>query len=198
MNMNFHLSLIILVFASFLISACNKGADHNELRAKSQAVGDIIERSGTLIKDEKDALKDAKNRLRSGGGLMGKKPSNMLNILRGNDENVVGSMGLPINAVLWKSSLETISFMPLASADPFGGVIITDWYVDESNTNERCKLNIFIRGSELKAKNIRVGSFCQTLEQNGVWVDRKINKKNNRDLENAILNKAKKIKLSQN
>ena len=137
--MNFHLSLIILVFASFLISACNKGADHNELRAKSQAVGDIIERSGTLIKDEKDALKDAKNRLRSGGGLMGKKPSNMLNILRGNDENVVGSMGLPINAVLWKSSLETISFMPLASADPFGGVIITDWYVDESNTNERCK-----------------------------------------------------------
>ena len=195
--MNFHLSLIILVFASFLISACNKGADPNELRAKSQAVGDIIERSGTMLKDEKDALKDAKNRLRTGGGLMGKKPSNMLNVL-GGGENIVGSMGLPINAILWKSSLETISFMPLASADPFGGVIISDWYIGESNKNERCKLNIFIKGSELKASNIRVGSFCQTLEKNGVWLDKKINEKNNRDLENAILNKAKKIKLSQN
>ena len=195
--MNFHLSMIALISASFLISACNKGVDPNELRAKSQARGDIIERSGTLIKDEKDALVDAQNRLRTGGGLLGKKPANMMNVLGGN-KNVVGSIGLPINAILWKSSLETFSFMPLASADPFGGIIITDWYIGNSANNERCKLNIFIKGSELKADNIRVGSFCQTLEENGVWVDKKINEKNNREFENAILNKAKKIKLSQN
>jgi hypothetical protein len=195
--MNFLLSFAILIFLSLTITACNKGVDPKELRAKSQARGDIIERSGTLIKDEKDALVDAKNRLRTGGGLLGKKPANMLNVL-GGSESIVGSMGLPINAILWESSLEVISFMPLASADPFGGVIISDWYIDENNKNERCKLNIFIKGSEFKADNIRVGSFCQILEQNGVWVDTKINEENNRNLENAILNRAKKIKLSQN
>ena len=36
--------------------------------------------------------------------------------------------GLGVNSFLWRASLDTLSFMPLASADPFGGVIITDWY----------------------------------------------------------------------
>ena len=50
-----------------------------------------------------------------------------------------GAMGMPINPYLWKASLETISFMPLASTDPFGGTIITDWYTSASNENERCR-----------------------------------------------------------
>ena len=38
-----------------------------------------------------------------------------------------GTPGLGVNAYLWRAALDTLSFMPLASADPFGGVIITDW-----------------------------------------------------------------------
>ena len=86
--------------------------------------------------------------------------------------------------------------MPLTSVNYSGGVIITDWYSGKSNSNERCKLNVFVKGSELKADNIRVSSFCQTLDANGVWLDKEINQQNNRDLENAILNKAKKLKLN--
>src|SRR4051795_5707203 len=37
-----------------------------------------------------------------------------------------GALG--VNAYLWRGALDTLGFMPLASADPFGGVIITDWY----------------------------------------------------------------------
>jgi len=194
--MNIRISYILLFSLFLSLSACNKNKDPSDLRLKSQARGDIIARSGTTLKDEKEALIDAENRLRTGGGLLGKKPTNVANLLNNTDERVVGSMGLPINAVLWKSSLETIEFMPLASADPFGGIIITDWYSGKSNSNERCKLNVFIKGSELKADNIRVSSFCQTLNANGVWLDKEINQQHNRDLENAILNKAKKIKLS--
>ena len=103
---------------------------------------------------------------------------------------------MPINPYLWKGSLETIDFMPLSSADPFAGIIITDWYTSQGATNERCKINIFIKGYEMKTDNLKVNSFCQLLS-NGQWLDIKNNIDNDAKLENAILNKAKKIRLSQ-
>ncbi len=36
--------------------------------------------------------------------------------------------GIGVNSFLWPASLDTISFMPVNSANPFGGVIITDWH----------------------------------------------------------------------
>ena len=87
--------------------------------------------------------------------------------------------------------------MPLAMADPFAGVIISDWYSGEDNQNQRCKLNIFIKGVDLKTDNLKVNSFCQILSENGNWINKNTNEENNIKLENAILNKAKKLKLSQ-
>jgi len=101
---------------------------------------------------------------------------------------------MPINPYLWKASLETLSFIPLSSADPFGGTIFTDWYTSELNENERCKINVFISGSELRSQNLRVSSFCEVFNNNK-WIGVKTSDQNNIDLENAILNKAKKIKL---
>ena len=109
-------------------------------------------------------------------------------------EVVSGGVGMPINPYLWKASLETIDFMPLSSTDPFAGTIITDWYISQTNENERCKLNIFINGQELKTENLKVLSFCQDLKNNQ-WVNKNTNKEDNIKLENAILNKAKKLKI---
>ncbi len=198
--------ITIFIFSSLVLASCNRGAndkeakDTSELWAKSQATGDIIERSGTIMDDSnpanrRRALDDAQNRLRTGGGLFGKKAGiDLLN--QGQQEGITTSVGMPINPYLWKASLETISFMPLSSADPFGGIIITDWYNDGSNPKERCKINIFIKGVELKTDNLKVSSFCQNF-LNGNWIDQQVNKENNAKLENAILNKAKKIRLSQ-
>ena len=105
-----------------------------------------------------------------------------------------GSVGMPINPYLWAASLETLSFMPLSSADPFGGTIFTDWYSSNANENERCKINVFINGAELKTQNLRVASFCEVFKNNK-WVGVKTNNEDNIGLENAILNKAKKLKL---
>ena len=101
---------------------------------------------------------------------------------------------MPINPYLWSASLETLNFIPLSSADPFGGTIFTDWYSVEANENERCKINVFISGAELKTQNLRVSSFCEVFKNNK-WVGVKTNNQDNIDLENAILNKAKKLKL---
>ena len=149
---------------------------------------------GTPEKDRL-ALLDAENRLRSGGGLLGKKGMSLGNVGK-SEKTTTATIGLPINPYLWKGSLETIDFMPIASADPFAGVIITDWYTSQSAPNERCKINIFIKGYEMKTDNLKVNSFCQLLS-NGQWVDIKNNIDNDAKLENAILNKAKKIRLSQ-
>src|SRR3979411_872412 len=44
-----------------------------------------------------------------------------------------------VNSYLWRATLDTLSFMPLASADPYGGVVITDWYVNPEKPDERFK-----------------------------------------------------------
>ena len=84
--------------------------------------------------------------------------------------------------------------MPLSSADQVGGTIITDWYSTTENQNERCKLNIFISGKRLNAENLRVTSFCQEFKDQ-IWVNKDVDKDNNIKIENAILNKAKKLRL---
>ena len=169
-----------------------------ELWSKAQTTGAIIERSGTKFNsgiDKQLALQDAETRLQTGGGLL-KGGIKVDGILGGKEKQSSGvnMIGMPINNYLWRASLDTISFMPLNSADPIGGTILTDWYSSGENENERCKLNIFITGNELKTQNLKVTSFCQTFK-NQKWVNIKIDKNNNIKIENAILNKAKKLKL---
>jgi hypothetical protein len=195
------LSRIISVLALvLLLLSCNKNVeDSSELWKNAQTSGEIIKRSGTVFDpaiDKDRALSDAENRLRSGGGLFGKKGGiDLLRTKEGN--NAVSSIGIPINPYLWRGSLETISFMPLSSADPFGGIIITDWYSDGQTINERCKINIFIKGLELKTSNLKVNTFCQSFENNR-WIDLPTSASQSAQLENAILNKAKRIKLAKN
>jgi len=192
---------LILLSLTFLLTGCNKNLTEEEKRAlwdNAQTEGEIIRRSGTpfnLATDRDLALSDAKNRLLTGGGALGKKAN--FNFFEEEDEpsSKVSSFAMPINPYLWKASLETINFMPLSSADPFAGTIITDWYTSENQMGERCKLNIFINGQELRTKNLKVSSFCQLLKNNQ-WVNIPSKTENNLKLENAILNKAKKLKLS--
>ena len=172
----------------------------DELWSKAQTTGEIINRSGTVFNSgvDKDlAMRDAETRLQSGGGLFGKGGLSMGRILGGNDKEEKTSAGIvamSVNPFLWRAALETIDFMPLSSADQVGGTIITDWYSTPESEKERCKLNIFITGINLKTENLRVVSFCQEFK-NPTWVNKEIEKENNIKLENAILNKAKKLKL---
>ena len=171
----------------------------DRLWSKAQTRNEIIDRSGTLFNSGADmdlAMRDAETRLQSGGGLLGKGGLSVDGILgrNKNNDNSTASISMPVNVFLWKGALQTIDFMPLSSADPIGGTIITDWYSTSDNQKERCKLNIFISGKDLNTENLKVTSFCQKFEDQ-IWVNKKIDKENNNKIENAILNKAKKLKL---
>ena len=185
----------------FFLFGCNSDLTEEEKKAlwdNAQTRGEIIRRSGTpfnLATDPDLAMSDAENRLMTGGGLMGEKANFSFLGDGESGSSQITSLGMPINPYLWKASLETISFMPLASTDPFAGTIITDWYTAETSLGERCKLNIFINGKSLKTDNLRVSSFCQTLKNNQ-WVNMPSKQEENTKLENVILNEAKKLKLT--
>lgn len=107
-----------------------------------------------------------------------------------------GSTGVGVNSYLWRASLDTISFMPLASADPFGGVIITDWYSPENTPDERFKVNVYILARDLRSDGIRASIFKQKLEKD-VWVDAAIDPETGIRLEDAILTRARELRIAQ-
>ena len=106
-----------------------------------------------------------------------------------------GSGGIGVNNLLWRASLDTVSFMPLVSADPFGGVIITDWYTPPSAPDERFKVNIYILGRALRADGLRASVFRQQMQGDG-WVDAPVALNTATDLENAILTRARQMRLA--
>ncbi len=103
--------------------------------------------------------------------------------------------GIGVNTFLWRGALETVSFMPLASADPYGGVIITDWYAPPETPNERFKINIYVRGKELRSDGVKAVVFRQKLDPAQAWEDDLVDPQTAIDLENAILAQARQIRL---
>ncbi|HVE20568.1 MAG TPA: DUF3576 domain-containing protein [Acidocella sp.] len=94
----------------------------------------------------------------------------LLTFGRGANNNGSSASQVQVNAYLWRGTLDTLAFMPLVSADPFGGVIITDWYVPPATPNERFKVNAYILSKQLTAGAIKVSVFHQ-VQQDGQWVD---------------------------
>lgn len=105
-----------------------------------------------------------------------------------------GTTGIGVNGFLWRASLDTVSFMPLTSADPFGGVIITDWYAPAEAPDERVKVTVYILSQELRSDGLRVAVFRQR-RQGGGWVDASVEKQTATNLENAILTRARELKV---
>ncbi|ABQ31251.1 MULTISPECIES: DUF3576 domain-containing protein [Acidiphilium] len=101
--------------------------------------------------------------------------------------------GVAVNAYLWRASLVTLSFMPLASADPFAGVIVTDWYSPPAKPDRRFKVSAYVLGTTLTANNLKVSVFEQD-RQGGAWVDQPVDPAVANGLEDRILARAAQLK----
>jgi Domain of unknown function (DUF3576) len=107
-----------------------------------------------------------------------------------------GGGGIGVNAYLWRAALETIDFLPLAQADPFGGVIITDWYSPPETPEERFKLNVYILDTVLRADGIKVAVFRQTSGDNG-WQDVSLaDPETATKIEDSILTRARELRIA--
>jgi hypothetical protein len=124
------------------------------------------------------------------GGLLG----NIFGNKKSNPDQGVGGSSLGVNAYLWRGALDTLSFMPLQSADPFGGVIITDWYSPPDTPTERFKATAYILGRQLRADAIRVTLFRQVF-QDGHWIDASVSPVTVGDIENKVLARARELRV---
>ena len=110
--------------------------------------------------------------------------------------NPDSAASIGVNGYLWRATLDTLSFMPLASADPYGGVIITDWYVNPEKPDERFKCTVYILDSRLRADGLNVAVFKQNRDATGNWIDAPSAGQTETDIENAILTRARQLRLS--
>ena len=106
-----------------------------------------------------------------------------------------GARTLGVNSYLWHATLDTLSFIPLSSADPFGGVVITDWYSAPEAPNERMKVTVYILDRNLRADGLKVAVFRQTKSSDGC-VDAQVAADTATKLEDAILTRARELRLA--
>ena len=132
---------------------------------------------------------------RERNGFMGPEDGGGFTVAGGTAKNSEGG-ALGVNSFLWRATLDTLSFMPLASADPFGGVIITDWYEDPKTPGERFKVNAIILDKQLRPDGVKLTVFKQKLEK-GIWRDKKVDDSLENSLEDTILTRARQLRVQQ-
>jgi len=107
-------------------------------------------------------------------------------------ETFTAAPRMGVNSFLWRASLETLEFMPLAQVDPFGGVIVTEWYASPEAPDERFKANVYILDANLRADALKTSIFKQVRNGNE-WTDAPTDTDTSRQIENAILTRAREL-----
>ncbi len=167
-----------------LLAGCAPGSQADYDSYPGSAPGD--QRVGTEGRAATKA--DVKER----GGLFG---GDGLNIFGGEEKKEGSSSGIGVNSFLWRATLDTLSFMPLNSADPFGGVIITDWYTPPESSDERFKLTAYILGTALRSDAIKVSVFRQVNVGPNQWQDAVVEPGTVTSMEDAILTRARQLRI---
>ena len=179
------LRLLIVLFGTLILGLTGCGGGNNVTEQRSGKSND---------RDKRDLNQGLGGRSQEQGTLFG--PGGLFGP-KNTSKDDGGGTGVAVNAYLWRASLDTINFIPLVSADPFGGVIITDWYTPAETPNERMKVQVTILDRELRADGVRVSVFKQqTAPKGGNWVDAQVDPRTQIDIENAILTRARQLRIA--
>ena len=130
-----------------------------------------------------DAAKRQKNIEEGRGITLGKA-------LKRND----GSFNFATSNEMWRASLEILDFVPLATVDYSGGVIITDWYSDDLNSDETIKIIVNFLSNEIRADGLKIKLYKKRCNQNQICKTQLLSSKINKEIKLAILRKAAQIK----
>ena len=102
---------------------------------------------------------------------------------------------MPVNAILWRASLDIISLIPIADVDTFGGTIVSDWYSLAGKPDERIKITIFVSGRELRSDAVRITVHIQSRDgSDGIWGASVRDDEFAKRLEDLVLNRAREIR----
>jgi Domain of unknown function (DUF3576) len=140
-------------------------------------------------KTEEDRRKDDRGKITGDQGLTVGGPSE-------NDKDA-GKNPLGVNSFLWRATLDTLSFLPITTADPFGGTVLTEWYEAAEAPGERFKVNVLILDRQLRADSLKITTFRQTRTKTGEWADAPTDSKLGRKLEDTVLTRARELRVKQ-
>ena len=75
------------------------------------------------------------------------------------EKNTGGNFDFASSNELWRASLDTLEFMPLALANYSGGILVTDWYSDSDTSNESVKISVRFLSNEVRSDSLAVKVF---------------------------------------
>ena len=99
--------------------------------------------------------------------------------------------------VLWRATLKTIDFIPVANLDYAGGMIVYDWYSENENSDEQIKIQVRFLNNELRADSIQVLTYKKKCDQNAKCKIFKAEEKFSEQIKDTILSSARKIKIEE-
>lgn len=108
-----------------------------------------------------------------------------------------GKNPLGVNSFLWRATLDSLAFLPITAADPWGGTILTDWYEDPETPGDRYKVNVLILDRQLRADSLKITTFRQQKNKAGLWEDAPVDPKLGRKLEDTVLTRARELRVKQ-
>ena len=161
-------------FTLFALSSLLMSCSHKE----DKDLEDAAEHKRNLPKTKLERMQD-----KTKGYIFGE----LLSIGSKAEESNIG-----VNSYLWRASLDVTASLP--KADPFGGVITTDWHVLDAT--ERLKMEIIIIGRQLRSDALRVSVFRQVKKGNA-WQDAPVSSDTIDDIEETILKRARDIRIQE-
>jgi len=105
-----------------------------------------------------------------------------------------GSFNFATSNEMWRASLEILDFVPLATVDYSGGVIITDWYSDDLNSDETIKIIVNFLSNEIRADGLKIKLYKKECNQNQICKTQLVSSNISNEIKLAILKKAAQIK----
>ena len=158
-------NIIIIIFSLFFLESCKNlpGADARKVSY--------------------DPKKRVQKNIEEGRGFR---------LMGGNKKNS-GEFDFASSDELWRASLDTLDFMPYETIDPFGGIIITDWFINQNNEKIRNKITVSFSSSELRATSIKVSVIREKFDNNQ-WVSDGYSDGLARKIEDLILTRARELR----
>ena len=123
------------------------------------------------------------------------KSGGIMNILGKSQENT--NFSFATSNVLWRATLKSLSFMPLLNADYSGGVIITDWYSENINSDEQIKITIRFLNNEIRADSLDVIAHKKKCDINNKCSQTLLGNSFSKEIKDSILTIARQIKIEE-
>jgi len=142
--------------------------------------------TGEKIIIDPDTRKKSREFADKQGGLFGD--------IGGKNKNTTFEFGT--SNVLWRATLKTLEFLPLANADYAGGIIVYDWYSDKVDSKEQIKISIKFLSNELKSSSIQVVGHKKICRDNEKCFTTKLDDKFILEIKDSIINSARTLKIA--